>query len=561
VASPWYRSKWFRIGGIILFLGLIVAVALPLLVAVDRFRPLLIQLIETNTGRSVEIDSLKLHLVPTVHVEAVNVRLENSQGFPHGDAIIVQSVDLDVGLRALLSRKLDVTSIVLSGIQIHLISDPTGRTNLELPVLLGKARPRGTAVAAGGTALLTLDHVGAVAVTNVKVTMASFDPRTQRTRSSLTLSGVNARIRPMNPSAPDLLKRLEITWMLRGVTITMPSLAKPVQLQAGDLLIKNNAARGTFSATLDTTQIAGTVAVKSLHPSSVITFAVAVPDLDVATVERLFAHRAGTGIAHATTRRRLLARGTLTIAHLVIPPLEATQMHGRVSVNNNTIQIDSYTLATYGGTVQGAAALDYAAARLPVMVTTRARGVNVERLANAISPNAANKITGTLDVDLTMATQMGVGFEKALSGAGTFAVRNGSFPRLNLKTTLEKLAMAVHLINVPTGPTRFSYLGGDVRIAQQRVYSNALRLEAQGLEGSARGSFGFNETLDYVATGAIKSPPSALSGGTFAFVGQMLRTFLPGTSGAAGIQVPFTIQGTFDHPKFSPAGTPAPMGG
>jgi len=560
VASPWYRSQWFRIGGIILLLGLIVAVALPVLIAVDRFKPLLIQLIETNTGRSVEIDSLKLHLVPTVHVEAVNVRVENSQGFPHGDAIIVQSVDLDVGLRALLSRKLDVTSIVLSGIQIHLISDPTGRTNLELPILLGKARPRGTAVAPGGTALLTLDHVGAVAVTDVKVTMASFDPRTQRTTSSLTLSGVNAMIRPMNPSAPDLLKRLEITAMLRGVTITIPSLAKPVQLQAGDLLIKNSAARGTFSATLDTTHVTGTVAVKSLHPSSVITFAVSVPDLDVAKVERLFVHRAGTGIAHATTRR-LLARGTLTIAHLVIPPLEATQMHGRLGVYNNTIQVDSYTLATYGGTVQGAAALDYAAAGLPVTVTTRARGVNVERLANAISPNAANKIAGTLDADLTMATHMGVGFEKALSGAGTFAVRNGSFPRLNLKTALEKLAMAVHLINVPAGPTQFSYLGGDVRIAQQRVYSNALRLEAQGLEGSARGSFGFNETLDYVATGAIKTPPSGTSGGAFAFVGQMLRTFLPGTSGASGVQVPFTIQGTFDHPKFSPAGAPAPMRG
>jgi hypothetical protein len=557
VAVPSYKAKWFRVGGIVLLLGLIIAVAIPLLIAVDRFRPLLIQLIETNTGRTVEMDSLKLHLMPKVHLEAVNVRIKNSQGFPQGNAIIVQSVNLDVGLLALFSRKVDVTSIVLSGIQVNLIRNPTGRTNLELPILVGKAHPRGTVVAAGRA--LTLDHVGAVAVTGVKMTMSSFDPHTERTRPTLTLSGVNATIRPMNPSAPDLLRRLEITSLLQGVTITTPWLAKPVQLQSGTLLIKNGAARGAFSATLETTRIAGTVAVKRLYPLSGITFAVAVPDLDVVKVERLFVSNAGTRIARLTPRR-LLARGTLKIGRLIIPPLEATEMHGRMSIYENLIQTDSYTLAAYGGTIQGAATLDYASG-LPLTVTTMARGISLERLEIAISPQAANKVTGTLEVDLRMAAQMGVGFEKTLSGAGTFAVRNGSFPRLDLKTTLEKLAMAVHLISVPAGPTRFSYLGGDIRISQRRVYSRALRLEAEGLEGSARGSFGFDKTLDYVARGAIKMPSSAKTGGVFAFVGQALRTLLPGTSGAAGIQVPFSIQGTFDDPQFSPTGTPEPIGG
>jgi len=560
VAIPWYRSKWFRVGGVILLLGLIVAVALPFLIPVDRFRPLLIQLIEANTGREVQIDALRLHVVPTVHLQAVNVRVRNSQGFPGGDAIIVKSVDLDVGLLALLSQKLDVTSIVLSGVEVHLLRNPAGRTNLELPVALGSVPPRLTAVATGGGALLTLDHVGAIAVTNVEITMGSVDPRTEQVTPSLTLRGVNARIRSIDLSAPDAPKRLEMASALRGVTITTPSLAKPVQFEAGDFLIKDGAARGAFAATLDTMRVTGSVAIASLDPLSIITFTVAIPDLDVARMERLAIRDARGNPAASTpsTTRHLVARGTVKIDRLVLSPLEATQMRGRLSVHTNTIQVDSYALSAYGGTVQGAAVLDYSAASFPTIVTTAVRGVNVERMSSTLSPKGG-QITGTLEADLRLATEMGRDPEAALRGAGTFAVRNGSFPRLDLESTMEKLATAVHLINVPVGPTRFSYFGGDLRIGQQRVYSNAIRLEGEGLEGTVRGSFGFDRTLDYVGTGAMKTPASAASGGAMSFVGRILRKVVPGTSGAAGIQVPFSVRGTFDNVTFSRAGTPQPI--
>ena len=560
MAVPWYRSKWVRVGGVIVLLGLIVAAAAPFLVPVDRFRPLLIQLIEANTGRDVQIDALRLHVLPRVHLQAVNVRVRNSQGFPPGDAIVVKSVELDVGLRALLSRKLDVTAIALSGVQVNLLRDPTGRTNLELPVPLGSTLPRPTAVAAGGGALLTLDRVGAVAVTNVGITVAGFDARTGQATPFLTLSGVNARIHSIDLSAPDALKRLEVTSVLRGVRITTPSLAAPVQFDGGNLLIQDGAARGTFAATLDTMRVTGTVAIASLDPVSVIAFAVASPNVDIDKMARLAIRNAGSS-AVPSTQRRLLARGTVKIDRLVLSPLEATQARGQVRVYGNTIEVDAYALSAYGGTIQGAAALDYSAATLPATATTTMRGVNVERLSSVLSPKTESTVTGTLEADLRLATDLGRDPGVAVSGAGTFAVRNGSFPRLDLTTTLEKLATAARVITVPKGPTRFSYFGGDVRIAQQHVYSNTLRLEAEGLEGTARGSFAFDTTLDYVGTGAMQTPASAPSGGVRSFLGRMLRKVVPGTSGAAGVQVPFSLRGTFAHPNFSPAGTPKPIPG
>ena len=70
-----------------------------------------------------------------------------------------------------------------------------------------------------------------------------------------------------------------------------------------------------------------------------------------------------------------------------------------------------------------------------------------------------------------------------------------------------KMARALRL-NVPAGPTKFTYFGGDLRFSRERVSSDALRLKADDLEGTATGSVGFDRTLNYVGTGTLKTLPS-----------------------------------------------------
>ena len=548
MTGPWYRSTWVRMGGVVFVLGLAVALAVPFLIPVDRFRPLLVRSIEAGTGRQVQIDALTLHLVPTVHIHAVNVRVKNPQGFPQGDAIIVKSVDLGIAPRALLSRRLDVTYIAVSGVRANLLRNLTGRTNFELPAPPGSVPPR--TVAAGGAPFLTLDHVGAVTVTNVEITLANFDPRHAEMTPSLTLSGLNARIRSFNLTTPDWQKRLEIASVLRGVKIVSPLLATPVQFLTGELLVKEGGGRGTFSATLDNMRLTGTVAIASLDPLSVITFTVAIPELDVGRMKRLAIY------IPTSTMRRLLARGEVKIARLVISPLETTQMSGRLSVYTNTIQLDSYALSAYDGTIQGAAMLDYSAANLPVTVTTKMRGINVERVVSTLSPET-QKITGALDADLKLATELGRDPKAALRGGGTFAIRDGSFPGMDLKGTMVGIAKVLQY-HVPSGDTRFSYCGGDLRFTQLRGYSNDLRLHGEGLEGTARGSFGFNKTLDYTGMAVVqavasKTPPSS---GFFDALGNLVGKAVRGVTGPTEVRAAFSLRGTFDKPKFTLSGSP-----
>lgn len=560
MARPWYGSPWVRFGGPIVLLGLIVGGAIPFLIPVDRFRPLLVRLLEDSTGRDVQIDALRLYLVPTVHIRAANVRMKNPQGLPPGDTILVRSVDLGIAPRALLSRRLDVTHIALSGVRLNILHAPAGRTNFTFSTPPRGAPAGGTVATAGGASFFTLDRIGAVTVKNVEITFGNLDARRGQVTPAFSLRGLNGRIRAIDPKAPDWVRNLEIYADLRGARLTTPSLAKPVQFRAGTFLITGGAGRGTFSASLDTMRAEVTTAVASLDPVS-ITFTIALRELDINRLQALVISSATGGGGSSSradpqappARRLPLATGEVKIDRLVLLPLAATRMSSRLSVDTSTVQVVSYTLSAYGGTVRGAAMLDYSATGLPATVTAKASGVDLGQVVSTLAPSA-RKITGALDATLTLSTALGRDPKAALTGAGIFAVRNGSFPGLDLRSTLAQTAKALQL-NVPAGPTRFGYFGGDLRISQERVYSNSLRLEAEDLEGTAMGSFGFNTTLNYTGTGMLKTVTAGTSppGGTWPSVGQML--------GATGVRVPFSLGGTVGDPRFSLAGTPQFMRG
>jgi len=149
----------------------------------------------------------------------------------------------------------------------------------------------------------------------------------------------------------------------------------------------------------------------------------------------------------------------------------------------------------------------------------------------------------------------------SLTGTGTFAVRNGTLPGLDMRNTLVSLARVVQL-NIPAGPTKFRSFGGDFRIRQRRVYSEALRLDADGLEADARGSCGFDRTLDYTGTGLVKgsagtaSPQGQPADPLSSLLGNALGGGLNQSAGGMSARVAFSLRGTFDDPKFAPTGIP-----
>jgi uncharacterized protein involved in outer membrane biogenesis len=553
MAASWRWRRWLRIAGIAMVLLTAGAAATPFLIPVDRYKSALQQFVRSSTGWDVEIGSLRLWLWPSIHVHAANVRLLNPPGFPRGNALTVQSIDLGVDARALLRRQLQITSIALDGVRVNVVADAAGRTNIAAPA---QPRVRPTAGStARGLPLLTLGPIGAVRVTHIVLTLAESNAGHAQAAPLVTATGMSATLSAIDPAARDWATRLRIAANLRGAQLTTPLLASPVEFGAGWFLVTGGRGQGTFAAALDGTRASGTIAISGPGPS-VMAFTAAIPVLDIDQMLRVVGPRRGSS-TQASGPRRLLARGTVEVGRLIVAPLEAARVHTRLRVYTDSVHADSYSLSAYGGTAQGTAVCGYAAARAPVTATAHVRGVDLAAVVAAVTRRTP-LITGTLDGDLGIATALGEDPEAALTGAGTFAVRNGSFPGLDLRHNLAQVASALGL-NVPAGLTRFRYLRGDLRIAHERAYSTVLRLDAQGLEAVGGGSFGFDGTLDYTGTGVLTSLGSAATSGTnvLSTAEQVLARLAPGAAGVTGARVPFSITGPLGAPRVALAGTPA----
>jgi hypothetical protein len=345
-----------------------------------------------------------------------------------------------------------------------------------------------------------------------------------------------------------------------------PGLSKPVQVQKGTFNVSRGGARGTFTALLDTVSAQGAVAVADLkNPTP--DFDVTVPDLDIDQLKTLFASGGSGGGTRGPAggqggARRLLAKGSVRIGRLRARPLEVSAVSGRMNVFSDTVGVDSYAMSAYGGTARGTMNVDYTAPRIPMQATAQISGVDFSRVMAALAPGSTRTITGTLEATSSLATMVAADPLAALAGTGTFALRNGTIKGLDVKNTLVTVAKIAQFVSGDV--TKFRYFGGDLRFQQQRVYSNALRLDSEGLQATGHGSSGFDRTLNYTGIADVKT---SLFGQPQTQLGlSLLRNALGGKVPESvrdfNARVQFAIKGTFDNPQFSAIGVPqiTPLG-
>jgi AsmA-like C-terminal region/AsmA family len=536
------------LGGAIVLFGVLAAAAVPFLVPVDRYRTLLEGYIRSAAGRDVQIAALRLELWPRPQLRARDVRLLNPPGFPPGAAVEAQTVVLGVDLRALLDRRLEIRRIALSDVRINVLTDVAGRSNLNFPATPGR-RP---AIAGG---VLTLTPIGAVAIKNVNLSAGTYDATRRRTTTSFGLAGLSAVSRSVEASAP--MERITATVDLKGARLTVPSLTAPVQVTSGTLILANAGVKATFAAVVDTMKITGTTQVPRLY-APVISFALAGNQLDVARLQRLLTAQAPEGPpAHggASAPRRLVASGTLAFDRFALGPFTASGARARIGVYTDLVRLDTYSLTAYGGTITGAATLEPALKGAPASFTVHARGVDAARLLRALA--GGSQVSGALETDGVLRTMLAADPWPALTGAGTFAIRNGSFTGLDIRKGTAQVAKLVQP-NIPGGPTRFSYFGGDARIAREHMFSSALRLLGDNLQATGSGVIGFDGTLNYRGTAVTALPAQTVlpAGAT-----GLLGNYLSGTAGGRTVSVPFTLTGSVAQPHFAVAGIPQFLAG
>ena len=153
------------------------AIIIPMLLNIDRYRPQVIAQIQAETGKPVQIGRLDLTILPQVAIRVDDFSMGNPTGFPTGDFVKAKKILAVVNASALLHRSVEITSLELDDLTLNMLEDTHGKWNFENP----PAKEAPPAEAAGGksSASFTLGVIS-------KLTIA----RGQFSAASLLASGV-----------------------------------------------------------------------------------------------------------------------------------------------------------------------------------------------------------------------------------------------------------------------------------------------------------------------------------------------------------------------------------
>lgn len=123
--------KWILIGGGGLLVLLIAAIVLiPLLVDVNRYKPRIEAEVQEATGRNFQIGGdIELSVFPWLGLTFGDLRLGSPATFEEPDLLKVGDFEARVKLIPLLSRRVEISRVVLQAPKITLVKNKDGQTN------------------------------------------------------------------------------------------------------------------------------------------------------------------------------------------------------------------------------------------------------------------------------------------------------------------------------------------------------------------------------------------------------------------------------------------------
>ena len=190
--------KWL-LGLVLILVVLVVAavVILPQVIDPNDYKDQIVAKVKEATGRDLEIrDRLELKVFPSLAVQLGGVSLSNAPGFGDEPFARVEKLDLKVKLLPLLSKRVEVDTVVLQGLGLNLAKDAKGRTNWA--DLAGEGEPAeqpAEETAADGASGISL----AVQGVQIEGARVSWDDRQAAQR--VVLDDVNLSLGTLEPGA------------------------------------------------------------------------------------------------------------------------------------------------------------------------------------------------------------------------------------------------------------------------------------------------------------------------------------------------------------------------
>jgi uncharacterized protein involved in outer membrane biogenesis len=571
-SSPVAKSSRFPLWAKII-LGLfvvllLVVLALPFFLNVDRYRTTIAEAIAKQTGRKVTLGPIHARLFPGVGVSVTELHIGNPSGFPAGDLVAADEIGVNVALAPLLHGVIHVNSVDLVRPKLIVLTDSSGKNNYTFE----SADAAPPAKSGDSSSSITLDQIDSINLTSAEIVVGSVikgaaAPLADTKGINITLH--NFAVSPMR------MHDWQAESNLSSVTLALSGWKDPIAFHTGQFTLSGGKLDAQFVADLATAaDIKGTVNVPDFeHPQ--VNFEMSSSQLDIdklidvagsgpsgpgadpsepsATTAAPSKPTPNTGAkqgAKAPTKpaapapeakSELVARGHINIEKITTKPYTVGPANVEIRVYTDRAELWPISIGMYGGTLQLSSRVDRVTDPARFTANVQMRNLDVAKVLD-VSPSARGKMGGTGELDLQLLGALSDAWKKTLSGTGKFAVRNGHLPGVNLAGAAESLMKMTGV----GGDTPFTVLEGDITIADQRVSSKQIHLDSSVGTVDLRGSLGLDSTLDYQGSTTV-NPAAALGSGK---VGSVVGGLIGSRVGK--ITVPFALAGTIESPKVQP---------
>jgi uncharacterized protein involved in outer membrane biogenesis len=181
----------------VLVLVLLLIVIVPLLVNIDRYRPEVVNRLQAELGRPVQIGHLGLTFRPELAIRVDDFALGNTPGFPKGDVVRIHRVYAVVDAGALWDRRVIIKSLELSDPSISLLADSRGHWNFESPAKQSSTEKTSPA----GQPMLTLGVISKLSVSGGRLTVADAVSPGESGSPYLEVQGFSSQLQKVNLNA------------------------------------------------------------------------------------------------------------------------------------------------------------------------------------------------------------------------------------------------------------------------------------------------------------------------------------------------------------------------
>ena len=558
---------WAKILLSVFVLLLLVVLAVPYFLNVDRYRDTIATAIEKQTGRKVTLGPIHARLFPGAGVTVTDLHIGNPPGFPGGDLVGADEIGVNVALAPLLHGTIHINSVDLVRPKLILLTASDGKNNYTF-----ESPDSPPAKSGDSSSSMTLDQIDSINLTGAEIVVGSVikgaaAPLADTKGINITLH--NFAVSPMR------MHDWQAESNLSSVTLALSGWKDPIAFHTGKFTLSGGKLDAQFVADLATAaDIKGTVNVPDFeHP--VVNFEMSASQLDVDKL--IDVAGSGPGIPSSATgadaepagsaaqpkaaaktksaapspakaapapaaKSELIARGHINIEKITTKPYALGPANVEVRVYTDRAELWPISIGMYGGTLQISSRVDRVTDPARFTANIQLRNLDVAKVLDA-SPSARGKMGGTGELDLPqLGGSLSSAWKKTLTGTGKFSVRDGHLPGVNLASAAESVMKMAGV----GGDTPFSVLEGDINIADQRVTSKQIHLDSSAGIVDLRGSLGLDGTLDYQGTVQV-NPGGALGASK---VGGIVGGLIGSRVGK--ITVPFALGGTVESPKVRP---------